>query len=89
MSAGVPSATSIMSAKLPPNTATTRPAIRPVMSVVPAMALTRSSSRAPQACPIRTDAPEPRPIMKAIRKNSTGKKADTAAMAFTPSICPR
>ncbi len=77
------------SAKPPPNTATTNPAARPVISVVPAMARTRSGSLAPQAWPISTEAPEPRPIMKVIRKNCTGKKADTAAIAFTPSIWPR
>ena len=89
MSAGVPKARSIGSVNAPPNRATTRPAQMPTVRVVPAIALTRSGSFAPQACPINTAAPEPRPIMKAIKKNSTGKNADTEAMALTPSICPR
>ncbi len=86
MSAGVPKARNITSANDPPNNATSRPALRPIVRVVPAMALTRSRSFAPQACPINTAAPEPKPIMKAIKKNSTGKNADTEAMAPTPSI---
>ena len=89
MSAGVPRARSITSVKVPPNSATARPAHSPTASVVPAIALTRPSSLAPQAWPIKTAAPEPRPIMKAIRKNSTGKNAETEAMAPTPSIWPR
>lgn len=89
MSAGVPRARSMGSVKAPPNSATTRPAHRPTESVVPAIAFTRSGSLAPQAWPISTAAPEPRPIMNEIRKNSTGKKADTEAMALTPSIWPR
>ena len=86
MSAGVPSARSIISVKVPPNSATARPAHRPTVSVVPAIALTRAGSLAPQAWPMSTAAPEPKPIMKAIRKNSTGKNAETEAMALTPSI---
>ena len=60
-----------------------------MVSVVPATAFTRSGSRAPQAWPISTDAPAPSPIMKEIRKNNTGKNADTDAIAPTPSIWPR
>ena len=89
MSAGVPSARSMGPVKLPPRTATTKPNTTPTVSVVPATARTRSTLPAPQACPISTEAPAPRPIMKAMKKNITGKKPETAARALTPSICPR
>ncbi|MCY1176748.1 hypothetical protein D9M73_170300 [compost metagenome] len=88
MSGGVPSALSMGSVKVPPNTATSRPKATPTVSVVPATALTLPVSPAPQAWPISTEAPAPRPIVKAIKKNITGKKLDTAASAPTPSICP-
>lgn len=60
----------------------------PAHKVVPAMALTLAGSRAPQAWPISTEAPEPRPMAKAMKKNRMGKKLATAAMAPTPSIWP-
>ncbi|MCY1205373.1 hypothetical protein D9M72_169220 [compost metagenome] len=72
----------------PPNTAIARPSSRPTVSVVPATALALAASRAPQAWPMSTEAPAPRPMMKAMKKNITGKKLDTAASALTPSICP-
>ena len=59
------------------------------MSVVPATARTRSGSRAPQAWPISTEAPAPRPMMKEIRNSISGKNAEAAASALTPIICPR
>ena len=73
---------------VPPKTATSSPKATPTVSVVPATALTLAVSRAPQACPISTDAPAPSPIVKAMKKNITGKKLDTAASAPTPSIWP-
>ena len=53
------------------------------------MALTLCRSRAPQAWPISTEAPDPRPRLKAMKKNITGKKTVAAARAFTPIIWPR
>ena len=44
---------------------------------------------APQAWPISTEAPEPRPMTKEIRNSMSGKNAEAAASACTPIICPR
>jgi hypothetical protein len=52
------------------------------------MVLTASRWPAPQACPISTAAPEPSPMMKAMKKNRIGKNDEVAASAFTPSRCP-
>src|SRR5581483_8203296 len=57
-------------------------------SVVPATVFIASGFLAPHAWPISTAAPEPSPMMKAMKKNRIGKNADTAASAFTPSMCP-
>lgn len=86
MSAGVPSQPSSACANGPPSSATATPASRPTDSVVPATVLTASGLRAPQACPISTDAPAPSPMTKAMKKNTMGKNADTAASACTPSM---
>jgi hypothetical protein len=61
----------------------------PMLKVVPATALTLSVSPAPQAWPIKTPAPELRPMTKEMKKNSTGKNPETAASASTPIIWPR
>ena len=45
-------------------------------------------SLAPHACPINTEAPAPRPITRAIKKNTIGNMPATAASACVPSICP-
>jgi hypothetical protein len=89
MSGGVPTAASSGRVKAPPNRATTMPARIVTVSVVPATAFTFSGSRAPQAWPISTEAPAPRPMMKEMKKNRIGKKAETAATAPTPIIWPR
>ncbi|MNV37184.1 hypothetical protein D3C71_1286950 [compost metagenome] len=89
MSAGVPSNCMMGRVNSPPNTATTAPKIRPTSKVVPAMVRTLSNWRAPQACPISTEAPAPRPMTKAMNTNITGKKAATAASALNPIIWPR
>ena len=62
--------------------------MKPTESVVPATVLTASGFLAPHACPISTAAPDPNPMMKAMKKNRIGKNADTAASAFTPSMWP-
>ena len=59
--------------------------MRPTDSVVPATACTRSGCFAPQAWPISTDAPDPRPMTKEMMKSMTGKNAEAAASALTPS----
>jgi len=89
MSGGVPSALSSGVVKAPPKTATSSPNTSTTASAVPAMARALATSRAPQAWPISTEAPAPRPMMKAMKKNSSGKKPETAASAFTPIIWPR
>ncbi|MDT4855006.1 hypothetical protein FQZ97_893380 [compost metagenome] len=60
----------------------------PSASAEPAMALTFSGSRAPQAWPISTDAPAPRPITSEMKKKKIGNMPDTAASAWVPSIWP-
>ena len=57
----------------------------PSNRVLPATDLTASSSRAPQAWPISTEAPAPRPITRAMKKNRMGNMPDTAARAWVPS----
>ena len=59
------------------------------MSVVPATAFSRSSSRAPYACPISTVAPLDTPMKNENMKKTIGKNEDAAASAFTPIKRPR
>ena len=64
------------------------PTIRPIESTVPVICFMRCSSRAPYACPMSTEAPVDKPMRNEIRKNSSGKNAEIAASAFTPSSRP-
>ena len=52
------------------------------------LALTVSGCRAPQACPISTEAPAPMPITSEMKKNITGNMPETEASACVPSIWP-
>ncbi|MND84582.1 hypothetical protein D3C80_764770 [compost metagenome] len=87
-SAGVPNPTSADRANTLPTTAATNPINTPNNNVAPAIAFTRCVSRAPHACPINTPAPAPRPITRAMKKNTMGNIPDTAARAWVPSIWP-
>ncbi len=89
MSGGVASAIISSLLNRPPNKAAIIASRMAIASVVPATAFTLWRSPAPQACPISTVAPELKPITKAIKKNTTGKSAETAANASTPIIWPR
>ena len=89
MSAGVCKAVISWSVNRPPNTAMTTPAISVSASADPAIARTRSWSPAPNAWPTSTVVPMPRPMTKAMKKNSTGKNTVAAASASTPSMWPR
>src|SRR5450830_600869 len=73
MLAGVPRARINAGVKLPPTSAKARPSNKATHSAVPATALTRPVSRAPQACPIRIDHAAPRPMIKDTHNNATGK----------------
>ena len=74
---------------MPPATAMMMPKMSDSASVAPATARTRSMSPLPKAWPISTDAPVPRPMTKAMKKNITGKKTVAAASASTPIMWPR
>ena len=66
----------------------TSPPKKPTVSVVPATARTRSWFLAPQAWPISTDEPVPKPSTKDSRNSISGKNAEAAANAPTPTILP-
>ncbi len=54
------------------------------VKVVPVTSFTFCRSLAPQACPIRTVAPDASPMTKEMRKIMIGKNTDTAASASYP-----
>ncbi|MNG03545.1 hypothetical protein D3C84_866310 [compost metagenome] len=62
--------------------------IAPNSNVVAAMVFTKCGSRAPQAWPMSTLAPAPRPMTRAMKKNTMGNMPETAARAWVPSIWP-
>ncbi len=88
MSAGAPSNCIRLWANSAPKIATTSPRKKPTVSVVPVTCLIFWRFLAPQACPIRIEAPEASPITNEIRRIMIGKKVETAASASTPIICP-
>ncbi|MNL39381.1 hypothetical protein D3C87_1616580 [compost metagenome] len=87
-STGVPNPTSEDRANTLPTTAATNPINSPKNNVAPAIAFTKCVSRAPHACPINTPAPAPKPMTKAMKKNTMGNMPETAASACVPSIWP-
>src|SRR5512140_1405019 len=87
-SGGVPSTRNSASVNMPPNSATASPSNSPSDSAVPAIALTLCGSCAPQAWPIRTEAPAPTPITSEMKKKTMGNMPATAASARVPSIWP-
>ena len=89
MSLGVCSAASSCGEKMPPKSPTMMPSTIVSAMVVPAICLTFTWSRAPNACPISTLLPAPRPMRNEMRKKTIGKMAETAASDFTPIIRPR
>ncbi len=89
MFAGVASAVTSSRANSDPTAAMAAANSSAMLSAVPAIALTLPCSPAPNACPIRMEAPVLRPITKAMKANMTGKNTVTAASASTPIMWPR